>query len=1351
MKSKLLFPLIAFVFSISSFAQIGINEPIDLFQCDEFNQGFANFNLNENDAIVLSGLNSNEYEVTYHETIVDAEIDVNPLVSPYTNVSNPQTIFVRVEELATGNFEINNFDLFVSFVPTPTLQNVYEFCDGSSAAVDSGMGDQDLIFNWYYNGFIIPDETDSILIVTQPGQYQLWVSTLDGCSSFTDFEVIISDFDGLTSPTPYIVCDDDDDGIALFNLNTKTEEILGGLQNPSVAVTYHLSQLDADNGTNALDPFFTNFVAYNQTLIARVFSIQDDCYGTTTLDLVVDTDCVVAYPVEAFVCGDDFNSTVSYDLTFHESEIVGGQNATDFSFTYYMSLTNAQSENNPITNPEVYTISGDFSVVYVRVEDNESGNSTIVEIYINFMLNPVVDFNGLYTICDGEEVVLISTINDIQQYSFIWSTGETSPEIIVSEAGTYTLTVTDIWTGCSSSASADVLEGGNAPVAVNPSNLSSCIPNFAFDLTALIPEIIQGQNPLDVVVSFHNTIDFAITNTNPITNPEAYLPTDPFETIYVRVRNATDSCYSIAEFTITSGSNCPIEVACGEEPVNTSYCYDINEATEYLYVSTDGSPLQVYFNAGQVEVDWDELVVLDSDGVTNLNPEATSYGFDGDLTGLAFMSSGDSITVYIDSDQVFSCVTENYIPIDYDVTCVNPSALPYCVSLLTLPTNGDVNVNENTNLSWAAALGIVNGYKLSVGITSGGTEVINNEDIGNVLTYDLDTLDYEVTYYVTLTPYNDNGDAENCTEFSFTTRANPNQTIVCEEGAVNTTHCYDNSDTTEFNYQSSDGSSLTLVFNTGQTEVNFDEVSIIDSDGSVMNPDLPYGINGDFTGLSYTSSGSTITVRFDSDGTISCANGSTCCTEQFDFDVFCNSSVGIIEVNAFVDANANSVFDTDEFSFSNGYFTYEMNGDGNVMVVNSSTGSFNIISANDTDTYDINFNLYEESAGCYDITVAMFNNISVATGNTVTVDFPVVEEQSCEDLAVYLINYWTPPRPGFTHENHIVLENLGFTTIASGTVEFTTDPLLVYNSATADNPSYTINNTATGFTVDFVNLQPGDVEYIDISITCPASVALGDIVTNTANYVTDSNDMVVSNNYSTLSELVVGSWDPNDKMESHGPQIKYDDFSTSDEWLYYTIRFQNLGTAAAEFIRIEDALDNQLNASTFQMLRSSHDYVVTRTDNDLEWYFEDINLPAEQDDAEGSQGYVYFRIKPNTGYAVGDIIPNTAAIYFDFNAPVITNRFDSEFVEDALSVSEVDLSGFNMFPNPANEIVIIKLNNISEATLSIIDIQGKRIKEQHIENNQTQLEINISDLQAGLYFVKLNAKDKSITKKLIKE
>nr|WP_321222755.1 T9SS type A sorting domain-containing protein [uncultured Psychroserpens sp.] len=1325
-----------------------INQPSDFLNCDDNGDGFTQFNLSFKDQEILGGLSPNNYSIFYYETQQDADNQTNPLPNVYTNITNPQIIYVNVIELSTGNLEQTTFNLLVDTAPQPNLLDIYEICDGSSILVDSGLNDSNYQYEWYFDGIILPNEFGPTLEVTQTGFYQLGVFTANGCNSFTGFEVILNDFSSITQPSPLVVCDDDDDGFAIFDLEDKISEITNGIDNPSLVVSFHETEADAFNNVNALSSPYNNVTQSFQTIYVNVSDQSGNCSTVVPMDLVVDVNCVTASSVNYSVCGESPNIPVIVDLTLNELEMVNDQNTANFTFEYYLTQADADAQTNPLTNPEIYEVSGNSSTIYVRVIENSTSNFTIVNIFVNFNLNPEISFNDFYAICSGQEVVLTPFVNGDSggNLTYLWSNGQTDPEIVVFEGGDYSVTVTDTITGCSGFAEVFVDEG-DTPVTFQPDNMISCVANGVFDLTSVYAQLLGGENPTNFNISFHLNTSDAFNQTNAIANPEQFTTTISPLTIFVTVQNISNSCISIELFDIIS-EDCPIEVNCGEDAINTTYCYELDSADEYTYTSTNGAPIQVVFNAGQVEDTWDELTVVDSDGTVIYS----GYGNSGDLTGLTFSSSGDTLTIFVDSDGVFACADQNYIPIDYDVSCVDLTALPNCTSLLTTPQDGDVDINENIDLTWTAASGFVGGYKLSVGITPNGTEVLNAQDVGNVLTYDIGTLDYETTYYVTIVAYNINGDATGCTEQSFTTRTNPNQTVVCDEGAINTTYCYDNNDTTSFSFQSENGDPLTIFFNAGSTEVNFDTITILDSNGNVMNPNLPYGNSGDFTGLSYTSSGDTITVVFDSDGSISCAAGSNCCTEQFDFDVYCSTAIGIIDVSAFVDVNTNTIFDASEPNFSNGYFTYEKNNDGNVNTINSSTGSFQIVSTEETDVYEITFNLYEESEGCYDITTSTFNNVSVLNGASVALDFAVVEEQSCEDLSVSLINYWTPPRPGFSHDNYIVLENLGFTTITSGTVEFIADPQLIFNSVTGVNSNYTVNTTATGFTLDFVNLQPGAVEYIDISLTCPATVALGDIVTNTANYLTNSNDLVASNNYSTLSELVVGSWDPNDKRESHGPRVDYQTFSSSDEWLYYTIRFQNLGTFAAEFVRIEDALNNQLDATTFQMLRASHDYVVTRTDADLEWFFEDINLPAEQDDVDGSQGFVYFRIKPNPGYAIGDIIPNTASIFFDFNAPVITNRFDTEFVEENLSVDAQDFVSFDMFPNPANDVITIRLNENHSGNIyiTIVDLQGKNIIEAQI-SEENIIELDIKDLQSGLYFVKLSTSNKNSVKKLIIE
>jgi len=113
-------------------------------------------------------------------------------------------------------------------------------------------------------------------------------------------------------------------------------------------------------------------------------------------------------------------------------------------------------------------------------------------------------------------------------------------------------------------------------------------------------------------------------------------------------------------------------VDCSSGAVNTTYCYTINDTTSFVFVSSDGSGLQVTFNAGQTENNWDELIVLDSDGSELYN----GYGNNGDLTGLTFQSSGDTITVMANSDGAISCDTNGYVHWDFDVrcaTCTNPT------------------------------------------------------------------------------------------------------------------------------------------------------------------------------------------------------------------------------------------------------------------------------------------------------------------------------------------------------------------------------------------------------------------------------------------------------------------------------------------------------------------------------------------------------------------------------------------------------------------------------------------------------------------------------------------------------
>jgi hypothetical protein len=149
---------------------------------------------------------------------------------------------------------------------------------------------------------------------------------------------------------------------------------------------------------------------------------------------------------------------------------------------------------------------------------------------------------------------------------------------------------------------------------------------------------------------------------------------------------------------------------------------------------------------------------------------------------------------------------------------------------------------------------------------------------------------------------------------------------------------------------------------------------------------------------------------------------------------------------------------------------------------------------------------------------------------------------------------------------------------------------------------------------------------------------------------------ISTQDYQTLNVEITGSFDPNDKLvEPAG--IGPDGLIPPDtERLTYTIRFQNTGTDTTHFIRIYDEIDTEyLDMSGFQMLASSHDgYELNYIDGELHWRWDPIYLPDSMTDPLGSQGFVQFSIPLRDDAQAGDIIQNDAAIYFDFNEPVIT-------------------------------------------------------------------------------------------------
>lgn len=456
-----------------------------------------------------------------------------------------------------------------------------------------------------------------------------------------------------------------------------------------------------------------------------------------------------------------------------------------------------------------------------------------------------------------------------------------------------------------------------------------------------------------------------------------------------------------------------------------------------------------------------------------------------------------------------------------------------------------------------------------------------------------------------------------------------------------------------------------------------------------------------------------------------------------------------LRLNAFLDVNSNGTQDTGEQNFPLGQFNYEVNNNGNVHNIVSPTGVYNIYDTNGSNSYDLSFTLDPNYAASYTVTTASYSNVNVIIGGGMQVyNFPVTVTQTYNDLAVHIIPI-NSPRPGFTYMNKIVYANNGNQTIASGTVTFNHDPLvsIVGNSQSGTTP---ITN---GFTYNFANLLPFESRQIIVTMQVPTlpTVNIGGLLTNTASIIPLTGDVVPANNSAANTQIIIGAYDPNDKMEAHGEQILHAAFTPND-YLTYTIRFENTGTASAINVRVNDVLNAQLDASSIRMVSASHPYIMDRVGNNVNWLFDNIMLPPSVANTNIGKGYITFQVKPMSGYAVGDIIPNTASIYFDFNPPIITNTFNTEFVQQ-LGLGEFENADFIFYPNPVSDIVTIQLRNEGTiANIAVYDVSGKMIMAQKPTNALSIQTLNLSSVSKGMYLLEVTTDTNlKVVKKLIVE
>ncbi len=465
------------------------------------------------------------------------------------------------------------------------------------------------------------------------------------------------------------------------------------------------------------------------------------------------------------------------------------------------------------------------------------------------------------------------------------------------------------------------------------------------------------------------------------------------------------------------------------------------------------------------------------------------------------------------------------------------------------------------------------------------------------------------------------------------------------------------------------------------------------------------------------------------------------CNAQPDPSGLCGTQ---IKGRAYLDSNQNDTLDLVESYFPSVVIEVQPGG---YHVASGPTGKFNISVPPGGYTLDV-----PNPPKYYTAT-----NVPIAATVPVGADvvqniglFPTVV---ANDLQVFVTSF-TEPKPGFSNAFALKWKNVG-TTILSGSVTLAVDPEYFIDSS---NPPAMISGDVARW--DFTNLQPLQSGEASLQVFLPSSVPLGTILISTASIdsIGGITDETPGDNIASVSETVVGSFDPNDKQVIPAGDVTAEILEENSGWLNYTVRFQNTGTAPAANVYIVDTLSELLNINSLEIVNASHpmrwEIGGQRT---LTWFFDNIQLPDSLHNEPASHGFVRFRIQPVLPFE--DLLHKTASnfadIYFDFNAPVRTNTTETTFTEVNDLHAPTEDASVRVVPNPAGDFVMLHwpvLESNETAMLRILGVGGELVFSREIPAiSQVSFEkVALKDWPTGLYFVQLHSKTRTISGRFVK-
>ncbi|HPI55258.1 MAG TPA: T9SS type A sorting domain-containing protein, partial [Chitinophagaceae bacterium] len=345
------------------------------------------------------------------------------------------------------------------------------------------------------------------------------------------------------------------------------------------------------------------------------------------------------------------------------------------------------------------------------------------------------------------------------------------------------------------------------------------------------------------------------------------------------------------------------------------------------------------------------------------------------------------------------------------------------------------------------------------------------------------------------------------------------------------------------------------------------------------------------------------------------------------------------------------------------------------------------------------------------------------------------------DAGVFMLNSGIVPGFGgsyylYAHNNSNVNVNVNLSFVLSNLLTYigsSVSPIAVNPSSAGDSISWALT------------LPPlSQNTMIQIQFNTPSTLVAGmPFLSRGHIQVTNAADVYAANNLYQYTAISTSSFDPNVKNVNPPGEGPNGNITLQQKVLDYTVHFQNTGTSAAHRVIILDTLSSRVDISTLEVMAYSHNYKIeVLGTNVLKFTFDNIMLPDSNTNEPESHGYISYRIHQSSLNQLGHQIKNTASIYFDFNAPVVTNTTLNTIVAPTnIGNVQKQTLAFAIYPNPAKDQCSLSFVGREAGSMQVqmINSIGQVIRTQTVlvHTGENEISLNVQGLTPGLYNIRL--------------